>query len=445
MTATNMAIDHHKQNMANTKHIVVIGAGIVGAVTGLELARRGHRVTIIEPGEPGGEHAASYGNGGWLSPSLVVPLSLPGLWRKLPRYLLDPVGPLTIRWCHLPRLAPWLIRFLLAGFSARRVEKTALALHPLVADCHLRHDELAAEAGVSDLIERKGQLQVYRTRADFEAEGMGMTWYLRRLTGCTWTELNAEEIRRREPALDSRYTFGVVLDGYNCVKPGLYVAALVRRALSLGVELKRARALGFRSESDRVTAVVTDDGDVVCDDVVISAGIHSKALAAAAGDRVSLEAERGYHVEISDMDPLPRNRLLLMDGPMANTPSRFGLRITGHVEFSHLNEPADWRHAEVLKKFTVGAYRLTHNPDRVRFWMGARPSTPDYLPVIGRASRLSNVIHAFGHGHIGVASSPNTARAVADIIENRPPPFELAPYSPRRFSLLGRLRPIAAR
>ncbi|WP_349253239.1 FAD-dependent oxidoreductase [Bradyrhizobium sp. CB3481] len=432
---------HHKQHMANTKHIAIIGAGIVGAVTALELARRGHRVTIIEPGQPGGEHAASYGNGGWLSPSLVVPHSLPGLWRKLPGYLLNPIGPLTIRWRHLPRLAPWLIRFLVAGFSVQKVEKTARALHPLVADCHLRHDELAAEAGVSDLIERKGQLQVYRSRADFEAEGMA--WHLRRLTGCTWTELSTEEIRRREPTLDPRYNFGVVLDGYNCVKPGLYVAALVRRAVSLGVEVKRARALGFRSEGDRAAAVVTDAGNVVCDEVVISAGIHSKALAAAAGDRVSLEAERGYHVEISDMDPLPTSRVLLMDGRMTTTPSRFGLRITGHVEFSHVNEPADWRHAEVLKSFTIGAYRLTRNPNGFRFWMGSRPSTPDYLPVIGRASRLSNVIHAFGHGHIGVASSPNTARAVADLIDNRPPPFELAPYSPQRFSFLGRLRPVA--
>ena len=89
-------------------HVVVIGAGIVGAATAVELLRDGHRVTILEPGEPGGEQAASYGNGTLLNPSSVIPMSSPGIWRKVPGWLADPLGPLAIRWRHLPRLLPWL-------------------------------------------------------------------------------------------------------------------------------------------------------------------------------------------------------------------------------------------------------------------------------------------------------------------------------------------------
>ena len=96
-------------------HVVVIGAGIVGAATAVELLRDGRRVTLVEPGDPGGEQAASYGNGCWLSPASVVPMSAPGIWRKVPGWLADPLGPLTIRWRHLPRLLPWLLRFVRAG------------------------------------------------------------------------------------------------------------------------------------------------------------------------------------------------------------------------------------------------------------------------------------------------------------------------------------------
>jgi D-amino-acid dehydrogenase len=415
------------------KHVAIIGGGIIGATAAVELARRGHRVTVIEPGEPGGEHAASYGNGGWLSESLVVPLSHPGIWRKVPGYLRDPIGPLSIDPRRLAHLAPWLLRFLWAGRSLRRVEATSRALQPLVARCHLLHDELAKAAGVGDLIEREGQIQVYRSREDFLKEGLA--WHLRKLGGCNWAELDVAALHRREPTLHPRYRFGVELAGYNCVRPGLYVAALLRHAESLGAAWRRQRALGFRCAPGRVTAVVTDAGDIACDAVVIAAGIRSKALARSLGDRVCLEAERGYHVQLSGMEPLPRNRILLMDGRMANTPSRFGIRVTGHVQFCETDAVPDWRHADILREFTLSAYRFERMPDKVEVWMGRRPSTPDGLPILGRASRFPNAIHAFGHGHIGVASAPNTARVVADLVDDRAPAFGLSPYSPRRFRI----------
>ena len=161
-------------------HVCVIGAGIVGAASAVELLRDGHRVTIIEPGEPGGEQAASYGNGTLLNPSSVIPMSAPGLWRKVPGYLSDPLGPLTIRWSYLPRLLPWLRRFLRAGATAAKVAETARALRPLLADAPERHRRLAEEAGVGDLIARQGVLFAFPSRADFEAEAL--SWRLRRTT-----------------------------------------------------------------------------------------------------------------------------------------------------------------------------------------------------------------------------------------------------------------------
>ena len=155
-------------------HVVVIGAGIVGAATAVELLRDGHRVTILEPGEPGGEQAASYGNGTLLNPSSVIPMSSPGIWRKVPGWLADPLGPLAIRWRYLPRLLPWLTRFLRAGATEARVAATARALRPLLLDAPERHRRLAEEAGVGELITRQGVLFVFPSRADFEAEAPGL-------------------------------------------------------------------------------------------------------------------------------------------------------------------------------------------------------------------------------------------------------------------------------
>src|SRR5579875_1234386 len=221
-------------------HVVVTGAGIVGAASAIELLRDGHRVTILEPGEPGGEQAASYGNGAWLSPSSVVPTSVPGLWRKVPGYLTDPLGPLSIDWRYLPRLLPWLRRYVQAGATVARVEKIARALRPLVADAPERHRTLAEEAGVGDLIRRQGLLYIFPSRADFEAEALA--WRLRRENGVGWIELDADELRQREPALDRRYRFGVLVEaGGHCTDPGAYVASLVRYAVAQGATLGKVR------------------------------------------------------------------------------------------------------------------------------------------------------------------------------------------------------------
>ena len=418
------------------RHVAVIGAGIVGAACALELIRNGHRVTLIEPGDPGGEQAASYGNGAWLSPSSVVPPSMPGLWRRVPGFLADPLGPLAIRWQHLPRLVPWLMRFVRAGSTVARVEATARALRPLVADAPERHRRLAEEAGVPGMIERRGLLYIFPSRADFVREALA--WRLRRDNGVEWLELDADELRQQEPELDRRYTFGALVQaGGNCTDPGGYVAALVQHAQGQGAALLRAGATGLRIRARQLQAVLTSAGEVACDAAVLCAGARSRTLARAAGDRVPLETERGYHAVIAQPGTGPRHPVMPSDGKMCATPTQGGLRIAGQVELASLDAAPDWRRAEILRDYALRAFpNLPRDlpPDRVRFWMGHRPSTPDGLPVIGPASGCPDVLHAFGHGHVGLASGPVTGRLVADLLGGRPPVIDPAPYSARRFA-----------
>ena len=419
-----------------SRHVAIIGAGIVGAACALELLRDGHRVTIIEPGEPGGEQAASYGNGTLLNPSSVIPMSTPGIWKKVPGYLRDPLGPLAIRWRYLPKLLPWLRRFVTAGSTPDKLATIARALQPLLAEAPARHRALADEAGVGDLITRQGVLFVYPDRAAYEAEAL--SWRIRRDNGTRWLELDEDELRQREPALSRRYKFALLVEeNGQCRDPGAYVAALIRHAVASGATLHKARATGFRIENRKLRSVVTDTGDVAADKAVIAAGAYSKQLAAAAGDRVPLETERGYHVVISDPGVSPRYPLMPSDGKMAFAMTPAGLRTGGQVELAGLEAAPNWKRAEVLLKFVREVYPdvpADLPPDRIKMWMGHRPSTPDGLPCLGPASGSDDIVHAFGHGHVGLTAGATTGKLVAEIIGGRPASVDLTPYTARRFA-----------
>lgn len=417
-------------------HVVVIGAGIVGAATALAALHEGFRVTILEPGDPGGEQAASYGNGCWLSPMSVIPPSVPGLWKKVPRFLSDPLGPLAIRWSYFPRVAPWLMRYLLAGWTEAKVEATARALRPLLKDAPALHRELAEEAGVGELIERRGLMYIYENRAQFESEAMA--WRIRRKVGIDWIELDADEMRQREPDLDRRYGFGALVEeGGHCRDPGAYVAALVAQARAAGADLRRTRATGFRIEGGRLQAVLTEQGEITADKAVIAAGAHSKRLAAAAGSRVPLETERGYHAMVVDAEVGPRTPLMPFDGKMSVTWTDRGLRCAGQVEIAGLDAAPNWKRAEILRDHLLRSFPGLPRDlpaERVKLWMGHRPSMPDGLPCLGPAGATSDVILAFGHGHVGLVAGPRSARIVAALLAGRAPEIEITPFRPSRFA-----------
>ena len=415
--------------------VVVIGGGVVGLACAIELLGDGHAVSVLEPGVPGGEQAASYGNGTLLNPSSVIPMSAPGLWKKLPGYLTDPLGPLTIRWSYLPRMLPWLRRFLAAGSTASKVAATAAALRPLLADAPALHRRLAGQAGVGELIGRGGVLFAFPDRAAFEAEALA--WSVRRDNGVTWLELDQDELRQREPSLDRHYRFGVLVeDNGQCRDPGAYVAALAEHVTALGGRIVRGAASGLRIEAGRLRAVRIGGGEVGCEQAVLAAGAFSKPLALAAGDRVLLETERGYHVVISDPGVEPRYPVMPSDAKMACVMTPGGLRLAGQVELAGLRAAPDWRRAEVLLAFARRVYPglpAELPAERVKLWMGHRPSTPDGLPVLGRASGCADVVYAFGHGHVGLTAAAMTGKLVADLVAGRSPPFDLAPYATARF------------
>lgn len=422
--------------MSTDQHIVIIGAGAVGAATAVQALNAGLRVTLIEPDSPGGPQASSYGNAGWLSSHSVLPPASPGVWKNLPSWLRDPLGPLAIRWNYLPRAIPWLIRYLASAWTWPRVERTAHALRSLLAGAPALHQALAAQAGVPHLIEQRGLLHAYLSEQHFRADSRA--WEIRRNEGIQWKELDNDALHALEPDLHPRYTFGVLVpETGHCRNPGAYVAALVQLAQSLGADLRRTRATGFDIQAGKLRAVHTLDGDIPCDKAVIATGMRSRELARQAGDHVPLAAERGYHAVITQPEGAPRVSTMLADCKVVVNNMETGLRVAGQVEIADIDAAPNWQRAHILRDLLVSIYpALPAKPaeDRVDYWQGSRPSMPDGLPCIGPASASKDIVHAYGHGHVGLVGSARTGELVVQLLQNHSPTISLEPFSPRRFA-----------
>lgn len=412
--------------------IVVIGAGAVGVSAATWLLRDGHEVTILDP--DGVASGSSFGNAGCFNPSSIVPMSLPGNLPKIPGWLLDPLGPLSIRLRYLTAVTPWLLRFLQSG-TRSRVHDQAIALRELLRDSVDLTAALARQAGVAALVRQDGHLVVYRSQRTLDGDAMG--WQLRRDNGIGFTTLRERDLWDFEPSLARDYRIGLHLPGNgHTTNPHKLVTALAEAFQRQGGRIIRARADGFDFAGETLRGVHSDQGLIAADAAVVAAGAYSKALAHAAGDRVPLDTERGYHVMIDTPEAVPRLPIMDAEGKFVATPMETGLRLAGTVEFAGLEAPPDWRRAEKL--LTLGqrlfpALAPHYEASRLSRWMGRRPSMPDSLPVVGLSRRSPRIAYAFGHGHVGMAAFARTGLLVAELLGGRAPSSPIGAFDPRRF------------
>jgi D-amino-acid dehydrogenase len=412
---------------AGGSRVIVIGAGIVGTCCALELRKQGFEVTLVDPVPPG--ESCSFGNAGVLASWACVPMSLPGTLAKVPRWLFDPEGPLAIRPAYLPRLAPWLLRFLGAGRAAR-IPAAADALMAINGPTVALYKELAKEAGAPELIRECAHLQVSRDPGYFDLDDL--EWRLRRERGATLTPLVGGEIREIEPEIAPDYTSGVMVaqQGYT-TNPERLVKALAGLFQRLGGELRQTEVRRLRPAPSGLR-LDTDAGEMSADSLVIAAGAWSARLAAQIGVKIPLEAERGYHVTFAEPGIAPQNTVAEAGRMFIATAMEPGLRVAGTAEFAGLEAAPDWRRARVLGRIVKELFpRLdTARPSE---WMGRRPALPDSLPVIGPAPTAGQVFFAFGHGHTGLTAAPMTARIVAGMVAGTPLNLDVRPYRATRF------------
>ncbi len=414
----------------------VIGAGIVGCCIALRLQQAGRRVLLLDRSGVAAE--ASRGNAGACAYSDILPLASPGIMRQAPRWLLDPLGPLSIPPRHLLAIAPWLWRFWRASAPAQVAASTRAqaALMELSAQAMPR---LVRDAGAQALLHTDGNLHLYESEAEWQASLPG--WELRTEHGIAFEHLrDAQAIAHWQPGLSRLLVAGVFVPHWQRVDDPLLLVEQVARALAQhGGRLHRANVQRLRPGADGVRLMLEGGHELLAQRVVVAAGAWSHRLARSLGHRIPLETERGYNTTLPPGAFDLRRQLTFGSHGFVVTPIAGGVRVGGAVELGGLQAPPDYRRAQVLldkaQRFLPGLQ--TAGGTR---WMGLRPSLPDSLPVIGLAPGEPRVLYAFGHGHLGLTQSAATAELASDLLRGVQPALDLRPFSAARF-----LRPTARR
>ncbi|WP_039017382.1 NAD(P)/FAD-dependent oxidoreductase [Halocynthiibacter namhaensis] len=414
--------------MSAPSDIIVIGAGIIGISTALELTRAGHRVRVFD--RDGIAMGASLGNAGAFAFTDIVPLATPGIMRKAPKWLLDPLGPLSIPPRYALKIAPWMLRFWRASWQDRYAHsvKAQSTLMDLARSALER--QIKATDG-EDLIKRQGQLQLFEGETEFRASLPG--WDLRRDHGIRFDLLQSPEaIAEIQPGIDARFTHaGFTPDWINTVDPKTWTEHLAQAFLALGGTIERSDVQAITPHENHI-CVSHSNGTETAEKVIVAAGAWSHHLAKTLGDHIPLETERGYNTTLPAGAFDIRTHLTFGGHGFVVSGINDGVRVGGAAEMGGLNLPPNYKRSDILLQ-KAASFLPGLNAKGGTQWMGFRPSTPDSLPVIGASPHAANVIYAFGHGHLGLTQSAATAEIVTALVQNTPSPIATDAYRPERF------------
>lgn len=417
------------------KKIAVIGAGIIGVTCAYELRTHGFDVVLIDPGNK--ESAPSQKNAGALAYAEIIPIASGNLLRKVPKWLIDSHGPLSIRAGYILSLLPWLTRFILAS-RHENVGKTAAALASLNLHSKKLCDPLYKAANITDLIRRTGALHLYETEREFANSLPG--WSLRAQNGIKFRHIGQAELLTEETELAPVFCGATLIKDWQLVSdPGDILQALRLLDRKIGVEFIRDSVADISVGARRVKLLFAGGSEPMrVDKAVVAAGAWSGTLAKRLGDKIPVEAERGYNTTIVTPNIEIKRELIFGEHGFVATRLDSGLRIGGGAEFAGLDEPPRYERATTMLRkamhFLPGLQVDPADREHSTRWMGLRPALPDSRPVIGPSRNNKNVLYAFGHGHVGLTQAPATGRLIAEMALGQQPGIDTTPFSPGRFT-----------
>jgi len=409
--------------------VAVIGGGVVGAACALELALRGLTVTVLERDRVG--HGCSYGNAGWLTPSVALPLPAPGLVFKAARWLLDPESPFYVRPRPDPALAAWLIRFL-AATRRKRFERGAAALVELARFGVDAWEELSASGPQSFGFSRAGLLAIYETGAGLAA-GLASAALVGRL-GVPSETWSPEQVRDREPAVRGPLAGAVLFPRDAHCEPYPAVQALAAEARRAGARfVEQAEVFAIERAAGAVGALLTTRGRFEARQVVLASGAWSRSLGRRLGLRLPVLGAKGYSIVLPRLERHPTRSLYLAERKVALNPHAHALRVSGTLELVDEDLSINRRRAEAILRGARSLLELPEPPRVLELWRGLRPCTPDGLPLIGRARGFGNLWLATGHQMTGLKTAPATGRLLAELMTGSPPSFDPGPFRADRY------------
>lgn len=417
------------QSTTDHSNVLVLGGGVIGLGSALELLRAGRSVRVLEKSTIGA--GASHGNCGTITPHLL-PLAAPGTVKKGLHWLLKPDAPLRI--APKPDLA--LIRWLLA-FSGhcnerefRRAARVKTRL--LLASRALLPEIIAREKLACEFVEN-GHLIAFRSEKQLAAEGATVAlWHA---LGINVEELDGAACRALEPALNDTIVGGWHHPDEAHLRPDRYVSELARAVRAHGgIITEHAEVTACERIGTRLQSVMTHAGRFTADTLVMALGAWSPGLGRQLGLRLPIQAGKGYSITYSRPANPPRLPLILEERSVCVSAWDSGYRLGSTMEFAGFDTTLNRRRLAALERAAKEYLREPFGPVEEERWYGWRPMTPDDLPIIGRARGIDNLVIATGHGMVGVSLSAITARLVSEIVCGKVPSIDLAPFSPQRFA-----------
>jgi D-amino-acid dehydrogenase len=413
---------------------IVLGAGIAGVTVAYELARRGHEVTVVDR-QPGPALETSFANGGLVVPSQSDPWASPDAPMKLLKWLGREDAPLLLRLSTVPGMMRWGLAFL-ANCRRERWHRNTAAVFRLAIYSRDAYDALAAATGIEHGRRDQGTLRLYSDEAALRASLAEFEPY--RELGLAYELLTREQCVTLEPSLAgaaSRFLGGLHVAADRSGDCHEFAKGLAEQARKLGVEFRFNTGIqGIETEAGEATAVLTDKGRVIGDRFLLALGPHSGVMARSLGWRLPVNPVKGYSatIDIDGWNNPPSVPLVITYRKMAIANLGGHLRLAGSAEFAGFDLSLNARRGQMLLDALAEHFPDYPRTSPPRHWAGLRPVVPDGRPVLG-ATPVRNLFVDTGHGQLGWTLSFGSARAVAAVMDGKPPEIDLGDFAFDRF------------
>jgi D-amino-acid dehydrogenase len=417
--------------MKHTTDVLIIGAGAIGICSAYYLSRQGRRVTVVDQGDICS--GSSYGNAGLIVPSYSIPLPAPGVITKALRWMINPESPFYIHPRLDPGLISWLWKFR-AACSEERLRRSMPPLQALSMASSQLYDELGAIESIDFGYEKRGLLELYRTRKGFRA-GVEDARLLTK-SGIEVEILTPADIRNMVPELRINVFGGVYFPRDKHLIPYRFVRELAAHITETGVELMPfCEVIGIETVDRRIIGVQTTRGEIGADQVVLAGGAWSPAISRHLHVKLAIQPAKGYSVTFKRPPNSPATPLGLGEARAVVTPMGDTLRVAGTLELAGMDLSVNLRRVRAILR-SVPKFLPDLDPDRmelIEIWRGLRPCTPDGLPYIGRPRAYDNLVIAAGHAMLGMSLAPMTGKLVSELTVQAEPSLDLTPFRIERF------------
>lgn len=413
------------------KHVVVVGAGVIGLSVAYALRREGHEVTVVEAVTPG--LGASKVNAGWVCPSLSDPVPAPGLVGTSLKWMFKPDSPLYIKPSLDPALSAWLLRFW-RHCNQRSYDAGLAATAALNQRTLQLYDQFLAD-GVRFEHHTDGLLFAYISPAALESDLRAME-SLRAFGIDVPQAAWGKDVHALEPRLSDAINGGFLFRMERHVRPDSLTGGLAEWLAERMVDIRtQSPVTGFDHVNGQVNAVRLGNERIETDAVVLAAGARTGEVGKMLGAKLPFQGGKGYSLDYAPPPFTLNHPLYLHEARIAITPMNAHLRLAGTMEFSGINSVIRMERVEAIARGAATGLR-DWMPDvkQATIGSGLRPMTPDGLPAIGWLPGFRNAAVAAGHAMLGVTLAPATAEGIATLIGTGRAPEVLKPFDPSRFA-----------